>query len=381
MDTWIRREQGQVGAIEQLSRSIDVPEEDAMTTSTFARRPTALVCLVGAALALGADQPGPQATAPAKPPGAKAAVYNLAGPYRHANLTIFLICGEDQIKHKTFLTLKEALEQKKVIVYETKNVNELAIENVSPQEEVFVQAGDIVKGGQQDRVIAFDLIVPAKSGKMPLAAFCVEAGRWTRRGAENAAQFERNFAQAPTKDLKLAVRQEMRQDKVWENVAKAQGQLGRNLGQSVNSAQSATSLQLTLENKKLQEATEAYVKKLAPILEGKDDVIGYAFAVNGEINSADVYVSHGLFVKLWPMLLKGSVVEAISEMKKDKKFTPPTMEAVKAFLADGEKGKTTEKEVTKRIRVIQHETKENISFECRDQANPTAIIRRNYLKK
>src|SRR5262245_46854124 len=98
--------------------------------------------------------------------------YRLSGPYTHKNLTVFLVHGKDQ-SNKTFLTLQEALAQKKVRVYETKNVNELAIRNLSNQ-DVYVQAGDIVRGGEQDRMISVDFIVPPKSGRMPIAAFCVE---------------------------------------------------------------------------------------------------------------------------------------------------------------------------------------------------------------
>ena len=71
----------------------------------------------------------------------------LSGPYTHENLTIFLIHGEDRIKSTNLLTLQEAIEQKKVILHETQNVNELAVENVSPYQEVFIQSGDLVKGG------------------------------------------------------------------------------------------------------------------------------------------------------------------------------------------------------------------------------------------
>ena len=337
-----------------------------------------MTLLFGAALLAGADRPSPQAPAPEKVHPAK---YKLSGPFTHENLTIYLIHGEDQVKGKTFLTLKEALEQKKVIVHETQQVNELAIENVSPGEEVFVQAGDIVKGGKQDRVIAYDIILPAKSGKMPIASFCVEAGRWTGRRGESAAHFDANSAQAPTKDLKLAVRKDMAQRKVWENVAKAQMQLGSNTGGSVRDARSATSLQLTLENKKLQEATEAYVKKLQSAADGKEDVIGYAFAVNGVINSADVYASHQLFMKLWPMLLKGSAVEAISELKKDKSFKPVTADKVEAFLTDAEKGKENGKDISKRVRVTEQETAENLLYICRDKELNGAAVRKSYLKK
>ncbi len=66
--------------------------------------------------------------------------YRLSGPFTHKNLTIFLIHGKKMIEGRSLLTLQEALEQKKVVVYETKSVNELSIENRSDQ-DVYVQAG------------------------------------------------------------------------------------------------------------------------------------------------------------------------------------------------------------------------------------------------
>src|SRR3954469_6741072 len=101
----------------------------------------------------------------------------LSGPYTHGNLTVFLVHGPDRMKNREFLTLAEAMEKKLVAVHETSNVNELAIENTGSI-DVYVQSGDIVKGGKQDRTIASDFIAPAHSEKIPIAAFCVEHGRW-----------------------------------------------------------------------------------------------------------------------------------------------------------------------------------------------------------
>src|SRR5215813_8277644 len=130
--------------------------------------------------------------------------YRLSGPYTHGNLTVFLVHGKD-LTNKTFLTLQEALAQKKVRVYETKDVNELAIRNLSNQ-DIYVQAGDIVRGGDQDRMISLDFIVPPKSGRLPIAAFCVESGRWSKRGNEEAATFTSSDNAVALKDLKLAAK-------------------------------------------------------------------------------------------------------------------------------------------------------------------------------
>ena len=70
---------------------------------------------------------------------------------------------------------------------------------------------------------------------------------------------------------------------------------------------------MALENSKVTATTDEYVAKLASLIRGKSDVIGYAFAINGEINSADIYVSNHLFNKLWPRMLKAAAVEAVGE--------------------------------------------------------------------
>src|SRR5262249_54189172 len=149
-----------------------------------------------------------------------------SGPYTQDNLTIFLVHGPDRIKTRNLLTLDEALEKKAVVVHETGDVNELAVENVSADHEVFIQACDIVKGGQQDRILAHDLLLPPKSGKVTIASFCCESGRWAKRGGEDEKTFGSSKNQAATNDVKLAARKEMSQRLVWDNVSKAQMTLG-----------------------------------------------------------------------------------------------------------------------------------------------------------
>jgi hypothetical protein len=268
-----------------------------------------------------------------------------------------------------------------VIVHETKEVNQLSVENVSATEEVFIQAGDIVKGGQQDRVLSVDLVVSAKSGKVPVASFCVEAGRWKARGAESAERFSGSNEQLATKDLKLAARDSASQSEVWKKVATCQMLLKSKLGTEVKAGESESSLQLTLEHKKLLEALDGAMKKLGPITEKHDDVIGYAFAINGKVNSADVYGNAGLFKKLWPKLLKATAVESVVEREKDKKFEAATVDGMKAFLLDAEKGKAKEKDVTKRLQEVKRETEKNLLFETRDKENAGACVRKSYIAK
>lgn len=306
--------------------------------------------------------------------------YRLSGPYTHKNLTIFLVHGRDLSGNRTFLTLQEALAQKKVIVYETKDVNELAIRNVSNQ-DVYVQAGDIVKGGDQDRMISVDFIVPRKSKRMPIAAFCVESGRWSRRGNENNQSFSASQNFVTSKQLKLAAKSENSQQAVWENVKVVQEKLSANVGAAVNSGVSASSLELAVENDKVKESTEDYIRALTDIMQNKTDVIGYVFAINGHVNSADIYASRVLFAKLWPKLLKANATEAVAEFQTDVPAKPVTNESVLGFFDEAEKGAVSQKAVSPRVHLITKEDDKNVFYETRDRAQNGAWVHRNYIRK
>jgi len=306
--------------------------------------------------------------------------YRISEPITHKNLSVFLIHGKNELNNENILTLQEAMEQKILAVFETSDVNELTVQNKSPKYEVFIQSGDIVKGGKQDRVLSVDIIIPAKSGKISIAAFCVEAGRWKQRSSENVGQFSSSNERIVTKDLKLAANKARSQSAVWEEVEKTQDKLSRNVGATVNSAASRTSLQLSLENKKVAATADEFVKKLSGIISGKNDVIGYAFVINGKINSADVYASNFLFNKLWLKLLKATAVEAVSEMKEARVARVVKVGDIKAFLDGADLGKSEERTVTDRVKAVTREDGDNVVFESRDSKNKV-MIHKSYVKK
>ena len=309
----------------------------------------------------------------------RAPEYRLTGPFTHDNLTIFLIHGPDR-STRSLLTLDEAIDQRKVVVYETRNVNELAVENVS-MEDVFIESGDIVKGGAQDRTLKDDLILPSKSGKVSLNSFCVEHGRWTRRGTEDVGTFGEAHQAIASKQLKMAVKMQQDQREVWNQVAQAQAQLSSNLRTDVRAAPSPTSFAMTLEAPAVQRSIDGFLEDLAGIVKGKSDVIGYAFAIDGKLNSADVYGSHDLFAKLWMKLLRATSVEAVTAYQPGKKFDLVTASAVKAALADAESGKASARNLTDRTEIVVKETAQNVMFETRDKAQHEVWIHRNYLTK
>ena len=340
----------------------------------------AFCLLIGLSISLFGNAEAQRASTSRQDGKPSASGYRISGPYVHKNLTVFLVHGKDLMPGKNFLTLQEGLAQKKVRVYETKDVNELAIRNLSNQ-DIYVQAGDIVRGGDQDRMISIDFIVPPHSGRMPIAAFCVESGRWSQRGNEQSAWFSSSDNSVATRDLKLAAKSANSQEAVWERVSAAQDKLSANVGATVNSTTSSTSYVLALENAKVRRTTNDYINALSGIMRNKSDVIGYAFAINGQVNSADVYASHTLFTKLWPKLLKATATEALSELNHEAKAEPVADETIHEFLATSEKPKPQAKAVTQRVRVVTREDEQNVFFETQDRAQKDAWVHRNYIRK
>lgn len=303
----------------------------------------------------------------------------ISGPYTHDNLSIYLIHGPDKLPGKNFMTLGEALKTGKVIVHETGNVNQLAIENLS-KNDIYIQSGDIVKGGKQDRVISLDFILKPDSGKVPIDAFCVEQSRWHPRGNEEAGRFNDSSHQLASKELKLAAKKSRNQGEVWGQVAATQEKLKNNLKADVRSEVSATSLELSLSNSKLNATADAYTKTLAALVQQNPDAIGYVFAINGKLNSADVYLSHNLFAKLWPKLLKSNAVEAISELNAPKSPGLPKVAEVQTFLAQAQAAPAQTQAIAKGLDMKTAEDDKRVYFETFDKEQNT-WVHRNYMMK
>jgi hypothetical protein len=318
---------------------------------------------------------------------ARAKVGTLSGPFVYANLQVFLIHGDTQLEERRYATLSEALEKKAVVIKETGNVQELTIENLSKDLTVFLNAGDIVKGGRQDRTVRDDLILTPQSGPVPLAAFCVEHGRWSGRGDENPAAFSANTKALSSRKEKLAARYGLSQSEVWSGVAEQQTKLNENVSRlagktvDLHSAVSGSSLQLSLENKDLDSVKRQYLDKLNPLLNGKTDVIGFAYAINGEINTAEVYNNKNLFRALWPKLLDAAITEAITECSADHPLRTVKAEEIKAFFETALSGSATERRVWKTTLVKTYTSPTTVLFETQDLEAENVWIHKSFINK
>ena len=214
---------------------------------------------------------------------------------------------------------------------------------------------------------------------MPLAAFCVEQGRWAyRAGAARGGRFSSSTQCVSSKELKLAVRHSKNQQAVWKNVKDVQVALSENLSTDIYAAASPSSLQLALENKTLRVNVDAYLVELGGLVGKYDDVIGYAFAINGELNSADVYASSSLFRKLWPKLLESSSTEAIALINGKEAKEACTIAQVTSCLKDAAQAKQVVTHLQGGISSVTRESEKNYLFETRLGG---VSLRKNYLTK
>ncbi len=317
--------------------------------------------------------------------------YAITGPHTHDNLSVFLICGKNKVEGKEFLTLEEALDKKVAMVHETEDVEELLIDNYDPKIYIYIQQGDIVKGGKQDRVLSFDVVVPPKAKKFRIKSFCVEQGRWNRRGAESSAYFSMSGKQVAGKKLKAMSNVAVgRQAQVWDNVKEVQAKLASKAELDVSRLGSQSSLQLTLEAGTVDKAAKAYTKALSGAPGGKKDVVGFAFVINGKVSSANVYASNVLSEKLWSKLLEASAVEAVAEKEKEKDgtFQPAAAKDVKTWLENAEKGARTATAVNAKLKVVKQETDaayilqtEGPAVDLDAEAAENRSIHRSYISK
>jgi hypothetical protein len=352
-----------------------------MPTLSLIRRPLPFALLAATAL-LAAAQPRVQAQPRAQAQPRPLAAAEMTGPFTHENLAVFLIHDKTaQTAHadENVLTLEEALKTGAVVIEETGNVNELVASNKGDQ-AVFLQAGDVVKGGRQDRTLQRDVLLPAKTRKLPLAAFCVESGRWSGRGNEPSQHFASSSRTLPTRKAKLAAKLKANQSEVWQAVEETQANLATKVGHTVKAGASETSLQLSLEDRSLNAAADRYVAAIEAQLPARNDVVGYAFAVNGQVSAVDTYASPALFRKMRAKLLRASAIEAVSEQG-DAPAAPAKVEAVRALVDDAESGAARTEARSTRADVVRKETSASVVFTTEDPTENRRNVHKSYLPK
>jgi hypothetical protein len=244
----------------------------------------------------------------------------VTGPYVYDNMAVFLIHADKQ-EPGDFLTLAEGLSKGLVEVTEKdqQQVRELLIDNKSDR-PLYLQEGERLQGGNQDRIIASSLVIPAHSGKQTLPAFCVEQSRWMAGKGGRVFTACPNAALAP-KSVRGAAKYEKGQGQIWSAVAAIKDGAAANL----SAANTNSSINELFDAPKIQSFSEEYAVHLSAVLDKHPDAVGVAIAVNGQFEEADIYPNHGLLGKLYPRLVQSYAVQAA--LRKDQAREAPSLSA------------------------------------------------------
>ncbi len=218
-------------------------------------------------------------------------------------------------------------------------VNTLEIVN-NGDTPIYVLAGTVVKGGNQDRQIGQDFVVGAKS-RVPVDAFCVEHGRWRgdREGADTQGKFV-PVEQLASSKVRAAGQHESNQSEVWAEVAKVN---------SANGKQAASgTLLATLDDATLKAQRSELAKRIDGALakaDPKEELVGMAYAVDGRVRGVRWFASTALFGLFRGTLVNTAASDAITARGGAAAKPAPPMAAadVSSFLREVEAAKSEEK--------------------------------------
>jgi hypothetical protein len=291
-------------------------------------------------------------------PGVTAASEQTIGTPRIVeNLTIFPVLSKKQEDIGPITTLDAALAKGTASVHEIgagggpssggAQVNSLVIENKG-ETPVYVLAGTIVKGGNQDRQIGEDFIVGARQS-IPVDAYCVEHGRWAnnRDGVATAGQFG-TIGLLTDSRVRTAAEYGKDQGEVWANVAKV-NEANKKQASSGTLLASVDSADIVARRTALTKKVEAFLSEVQP----GDDVVGFAYAVDGKVRSVRWFVHHKVFGLFEDALVGTAAMEAITAQAQTiaggKPLTPPPALAsadVSKFVKDVQDSKIRETHAT-----------------------------------
>ena len=327
--------------------------------------------------------------------GATASGVKVEGPLVNQNLAIYVVRGKATDGRK-YITLDEALRTKTVVLREQgtgsgqdrARVNELEIQNKSDQ-WLYIQAGDVIQGGKQDRTIGTDVAIPPHSKPQPISAFCVEHGRWTPESGGMA--FESNTALLGSSKLKKSIQGEKNQSAVWAEVAaqetKARESLQANPNVSARALSTTGTYNAIVQNSEIRAERADYVNSLLPQLEKRSDLVGIVVAINGEFTAADVYASSALFQKLARKLVESYALEALLARKLQgaSSAAAPSKEAALSFLTDVSRASGKDEKVGDSLHRTTRETQGAVLYEYSesDASAPgqTRVLHRSYVRR
>ncbi|GAG99032.1 unnamed protein product, partial [marine sediment metagenome] len=188
----------------------------------------------------------------------------LGEPIEHGALEIVPIVSHQPRADDLYIGLDQGLQAGTVEVFEMgaqsggsggNQVNRVLVINRSDK-PLYLMPGEIILGGDQDRSISQECVIPVGAKPTAVPVFCVEHGRWGNRTSSSNSQLLAQVAEnsdselaedvsaietlskkgdqdqfmfspnVASKSVRVAVEKSANQSKVWEEVAKVNAKSG-----------------------------------------------------------------------------------------------------------------------------------------------------------
>src|SRR5258705_8284453 len=228
----------------------------------------------------------------------------------HKKIRLYFIKAKPSL-HREFrnmgkyTNLETAIKQKNIKVNELEDggsVNSLRFGNVS-KDTILIGMGDVVKGGQQDRVIEKDtLIAPGKT--ITMSVYCVEHGRWAAgRSGGSFNAYHSNIDNS----IRKSIVKEKSQGKVWEKVEA----YNHANGTATNTGTYTAVTQSTNYNEQINE----YKNSLMKDMRADSSIVGILAVTGDRIIGCDIYATPQLFRDNVANVLNSYISEAMYDGK------------------------------------------------------------------
>ena len=216
-----------------------------------------------------------------------------------------------------YWTLDEALAKGVLRISEkgAGNVPELLVENEADA-PVFLMAGEIVRGGKQNRVISQDVLLPPRSGPISLGVFCVEQHRWRLESQNFKAESDlahgrlRETLNAPT----------VSQGAVWGEVARKSAAVAAEVPNATQY------LGKIYEDKDVSRTVADYTAKIRIPAEAN----GMVVTIGNRVVGLEIFGDRETFASLRDKLLRSYAVDAMENVEETK--SPPSRFAIDQFI-------------------------------------------------
>ena len=217
--------------------------------------------------------------------------------------------------------------------YDSPEVNSLSVENKG-EDTIIIMAGELVKGGDQDRIVAEDMLVMPHSGKKSLPVYCVEPHRWGHEGNHSSSStfnLTNNFAASSVRKMAMVNKD---QNAVWNSV----GEITKTHAASTNTG----TYNAIESSKSYADKKKSYLLMIEKLFPKSDRVVGVLVLDKvGNTIACDIFNSHELFKKVFQSLIHGYVTEVITYNS-----VPPT-QGIQPF---GKKFKQIKNEFNEKIK-------------------------------